>query len=69
MTEQSAETSLALLKAEVERIELHLTATDTNIKALQDERNNVLKWGVIVLGTAVIAMGTWIAQFFIGRIR
>lgn len=56
--------------------EAHLLATDTElatlrkdtaarIKALEDERNHALWWGIITLGTSVLGLVTWIWSFII----
>ena len=36
------------------------------LASLQKDRDNAFRWGIIVLGTAVIGMGTWIFNFIIG---
>jgi hypothetical protein len=52
-----------------EQVEKHIAATDANIKALQDERNHALKWGIITLGASVIGMGSWIFNFVTGHLK
>lgn len=59
MSEQSTETQLALLEQWREAVEDHIKATDAAVLALQDERTKALKWGITVLGAAVLAMASW----------
>ena len=40
--------------------EEHLKKTDASVKALEDQRNNFLIWGIIALGSGVVGMGTFI---------
>jgi len=74
--EQSVETDIALLVQKQAQMEEHIKATDealikecgenaAAIKALQDERNKALIWGIITLGTMVIGMGGWMIKIFI----
>ena len=65
----SQETEIELLKMEQERINAHLKAQDEAIKALEDERTKALKWGITVLGAAVISMGTWIFNLVTGHVK
>lgn len=65
----SQETEIELLKKEQERINAHLKAQDEAIKALEDERTKALKWGITVLGAAVISMGTWIFNLVTGHVK
>lgn len=69
MSEQSTETQLALLEQWRESVEAHIKATDAAVMALQDERTKALKWGIVTLGTAVIAMGSWMWSFVVGHLK
>ena len=69
MADDSTETQLALLKQWKAQVEIHMTNTDINVAALQEERNHALKWGIIVLGSAVISMVAWIINFFAGHLK
>ena len=57
MSEQSTETKLALLEAELQTLRLA-------VMTLQEERNHALKWGVVTLGATVMSMGAWIVDLF-----
>jgi hypothetical protein len=35
------------------------------LESLQKDRDSAFRWGIIILGTAVIGMGTWIFNFII----
>jgi hypothetical protein len=65
----SQETEIELLKQGQERINEHLGAQDDAIKALEDERTKALKWGITVLGAAVMGMGTWIFNLITGHVK
>lgn len=65
----SQETDIELLKQEQEQINRHLVAQDQAIKALEDERNKALRWGITVLGAAVLAMGSWIFNLVTGHVK
>ena len=65
----SQETEIELLKREQERINPHLDAQDEAIKALEDERNKALRWGIGALGAAVLGMGSWIFNFITGHMK
>lgn len=65
----SQETEIELLKQEQARIKAHLDAQDEAIKALEDERTKALKWGITVLGAAVMGMGTWIFNLISGHVK
>lgn len=77
MTGPSTETQLALLTAGLKEVTRELAEVKAEsdkksaeqgakIAALEDERNKALKWGVLSLGTAVMAMGYWIFNKVIG---
>ena len=55
-----------MLEKDVASLSLALAATANDIKALQDERNRALKWGIMTLGSAVVAMGYWIFNAITG---
>lgn len=57
-TEQAV--TVAVLEQKVKTLEEHLASTDKQLKALQRDRDSALKWGLMVLGSAVLSMGTWI---------
>ena len=60
MTAHEAEIKITLLIEGQSRMEQEITEANAKIKALEDERNKALKWGVMSLGSAVLAMGYWI---------
>ena len=60
MSAPSQETEIALLQKDVASLTQRLADTVRDIEALQDERNRALKWGIMTLGSAVVAMGYWI---------
>ncbi len=76
-TSISTETQIALLKAgqvalqrEIDdnkrESDAKLAADAARIAALENEHSKALKWGVMTLGTAVMAMAYWILDKVIG---
>lgn len=63
MADPSVETQLALLLQWRAAVELHITNTDASLEALKLERNNALKWGIGVLGSAFLLLIGFIAAF------
>jgi hypothetical protein len=64
MTAHEAEIKITLLIEGQSRMEQKMTDAEAEIKALKDERNQALKWGVGSLGAAVLAMAAWIFSKF-----
>lgn len=60
MNDQSTETQLALLQAALEVAHTDILEVRAELAALRLERDKALKWGVMSLGSAVLAMGYWI---------
>lgn len=58
--EHNQAVTIAVLEEKVRTLEEHLERTDRQLKALQSDRDNALKWGVMILGSAVVSMGAWI---------
>ena len=50
----------ALLQQQVTGLQLELAETNEKLESLQKDRDRALLWGIMVLGTAVLSMGTWI---------
>ena len=66
----STETQIALLIEHQKTMEGRLADVHADIKALQDERDRALRWGVMSLGTAVLGMAYWIfAQITGGHLK
>jgi hypothetical protein len=57
-------------EGEIHRVCLKAEADAKNaelrIKALEDERNKALRWGISTLGLAVVGMATWIVNLITG---
>ena len=51
---------IAVLQEKIKTLEEHVENTDKKLQALQRDRDNALKWGIMVLGTAVVSMASWI---------
>lgn len=69
MSEHSNEIDLDRLMQWRVTVEDQIKETNDAIKALQDERTKALKWGITVLGAAVMAMGSWMWSFVVGNLK
>ena len=56
-------TTVAVLEEKIKNLEILISKTDSKLKALEKDRDNALKWGIMVLGTVVISMGSYIFKF------
>lgn len=54
------ETEIALLKKDLAALTAQLADNQSAITALQDERNQALRWGLMSLGAAVLGLSSWI---------
>ena len=52
--------AVAVLEEKLKNIEAMLEKTDSKLKRLERDRDSALKWGIMILGTAVISMAGWI---------
>lgn len=55
--------AVAVLEEKLKNIEAMLQKTDGKLKALERDRDSALKWGIMILGTAVVSMGAWIFKY------
>ena len=53
-------TTVAVLEEKIKNLEILISRTDSKLRALEKDRDNALKWGIMVLGTVVISMGSYI---------
>lgn len=51
----------SILQKEVEDLQ-------KEVKSLQHDRDSALRWGLVVLGTSVISMATWIFKLITAKI-
>lgn len=59
-SEIKKEVAIALLHEKIETLTEALARTDRALTSLQGERDKALRWGLVVLGSAVLSMGLWI---------
>ena len=52
-------------EVEIARLEEKLNNLNAIVHDLQKDRNSALKWGITILGTAVISMASWIFHHFV----
>lgn len=71
ISEHDLEASKAIAALQEKFASLERTANDAidRLKALETEKQNALKYGIILLGSAVISMGTWIAHQVLDKIK
>lgn len=50
---------------EFKRLHVEIEELREALGSLQKDRESALRWGILVLGGAVISMGTWIFNFVI----
>jgi hypothetical protein len=55
--------TVAVLEEKLKNLEAMLQKTDGKLKALERDRDSALKWGIMILGTAVVSMGAWIFKY------
>ena len=46
-----------------QRIDQQIKALQEQVASLADDREKAMRWGIMVLGAAVLAMATWIFNF------
>lgn len=60
---------IAVLQEKINSLEERQDQDAMKIAALEQDRNNALRWGIMVLGSAVVSMGAWIFQLFSDRLK
>jgi len=60
---------IAVLQEKIHSLEARQDEDAAKIAALEQDRNNALRWGIMVLGSAVVSMGAWIFQLFSDRLK
>lgn len=60
---------IAVLQEKINFLEERQDQDAAKIAALEQDRNNALRWGIMVLGSAVVSMGAWIFQLFSDRLK
>lgn len=60
---------IAVLQEKINFLEERQDQDGAKIAALEQDRNNALRWGIMVLGSAVVSMGAWIFQLFSDRLK
>ena len=60
------ESDIRLIAQRMQQMERHIEANDTRIEALIKERDSLFRWGLLALGSIVIAIGTWAVSIVMG---
>lgn len=55
--------------AKTKEFEEHQKKTDAAVKALEDQRNNFLVWGIIVLGSGMVSLIGFVVNLFLSGKR
>lgn len=50
-------------------IEEKLESTNSKIKSLERDRDNALRWGLMILGSAVLSMAAWIFNYITSHVK
>lgn len=50
---------------EIKALHAEIEALRKGLASLEKDRESAMRWGILVLGGAVLAMGTWIFNFII----
>lgn len=66
--DKSQDISIAVLQEQLKNLEALAAASLKKIEALEKDREHALRWGIMLLGTAVVSMGTWIFNHFIDKV-
>jgi hypothetical protein len=53
-------TTIAVFEEKLKNLEQLIIKTEDKLEALEKDRDNALKWGVMILGSVVISMGSYI---------
>jgi flagellar hook-basal body complex protein FliE len=59
--------TIAVLKEKLDNLEEQQQKAEAKLAALEKDRDNALRWGIMLLGTAVLSMGTWIFNRFFDK--
>lgn len=59
-----AAVTLAILKEKLRNLESIVELLNSKIDKLEVDRDKTLRWGIILLGTAVTSMAGWIFKLF-----
>lgn len=56
--------AIAVLQERLNNLEEDFQRANAKVKELEQDRNKALKWGIALLGSAVITMAGWIFKYF-----
>lgn len=60
---------IAVLQEKINSLEERQDQDAAKIAALEQDRDRALRWGIMVLGSAVVSMGVWIFHSFTERLK
>ena len=60
------ESDIRLIAQRMQQMERHIEANDKRIEDLIKERDSLFRWGLLALGSVVVAIGTWAVSIVMG---
>lgn len=60
------EGDIRLIAQRMQQMERHIEANDKRIEDLIKERDSLFRWGLLALGSVVVAIGTWAVSIVMG---
>ena len=60
------ESDIRLIALRMQQMERHIEANDKRIEDLIKERDSLFRWGLLALGSVVVAIGTWAVSIVMG---
>ena len=60
---KESDVAVAVLLEKIKNLEAMLQKTDAKLKSLERDRDSALRWGLMILGSAVLSMGAWIFKY------
>ena len=63
-SDEQQNVNIAVLLNEVSHLKTKIETVTSLLKELQKERDHALRWGIMLLGTVVLSMASWIFKLF-----
>lgn len=66
--DNSQNIQIAVLQEQLKNLEALAAISLRKIEVLEQDKERALRWGIILLGTAVLSMGSWIFTHFFDKL-